>query len=399
MSRHDNQQFIGIVCGGDDNDPDPQKLGRVKILVPQLHGKDFDPKKAPWCQLTAPASDSGVNTFQRPPQQGTVVRVTQKSDSGHFIVDGILHGNHNPTDVSGNNDLTNQLPWFARANDIKSRFASGGVEFKQTQEQNRTGKEAVKGDKPKNKKPPSMKERRGTPTDGAATMFVNKYKPVTNITTAIEAAQEALTQAMGAQLPGVPMSLGNLMSFLPKDATKQLQKSLSKESFGALQNTLNILSTYTPISGTNFAQTGSNVNPATFGASALNELMKIKSPADVPTILNKIATDPSISGMSAFSNVSIEIDTPFGKIQQTISPSGEISFNIPDVVQQAQKAFNSLLGGIPSAADTFMKGSAIPEKLVGRLPPEVQNGLKQALENKGQNIQAKLNSAAKAFFG
>ena len=72
INSTEGRTMIGFIVQGDDNSPDPQGLGRVKILTASNH-PDTDPSKLPWSQVTSPASGSGPNAFNRPPPMGSVV--------------------------------------------------------------------------------------------------------------------------------------------------------------------------------------------------------------------------------------------------------------------------------------------------------------------------------------
>lgn len=393
----------GIIVAGGDNHPDPQKLGRVKMFFPQIHGQDFDIEKAPWVQTQSSPNHSGPNSFDRPPQEGTVAHGDGITDSGHCYVSHTLTGKYQPSDLPSNFDLTKTLAWFARARNVVPKNASGPARVSQIREQNRNGTERITAAQIPESPAPSMAQRDGTPSHGAWPSFIAKYPRTTNIGTALQNATEAMTPEMANMIPGVPFNPANMLSAMPAALLSQVTKAVPKEVMTALTNSLALMDSYTPMSGTNFTNVSNNVNPDTFYPQVANTLMTLESVDQIGDILETI-----INSTSSHANndvITIEIEGPFGNTIQQIFANGNIIHQQSNTVIAAQQAFESLISGITSADDSqnFMQNSDGPseiiKKLIYRLPVSEQASLKEAIERKGKDIQKTLNQAAKTFFG
>lgn len=71
----EGKRYVGVIVGGGDKDPDPKKMGRVRVAIPQLMNPNIDPKTLPWSQLASTANHTGGLSFDRPPQEGTMVSI------------------------------------------------------------------------------------------------------------------------------------------------------------------------------------------------------------------------------------------------------------------------------------------------------------------------------------
>ena len=129
------------------------------------------------------------------------------------------------------------------------------------------------------------------------------------------------------------------------------------------------------------------VDPDTFVENAVELLSQAKTLPDVLNAVKRLQYDETLRGMDKLKDIEIEIETPFGKITQSISPSGNVTSKIPDAVQKAQQAFGKLLSsassypGSSASADHFFGRSAKILELASRLPGDKQALIKNALQN------------------
>lgn len=406
MSTHTTNRHIsglkGVIVAGGDNHPDPKKLGRVKVFFPQIHGSDFDIEKAPWVQTQSSPNQSGPISFDRPPQEGSLIHGTNITDSGHCYVSHVISGKYLPQDQSANFDLTKTLAWFARARDIVPKEMSGPLNFSQTTERNRNGTEKVTAGPIQNSNAPSMTQRDGTPSNGSSPNLVRKYPQTTNIGTALQKAMESMSQDLAKSIPGVNFNLSNLLSSMPPNLMNQINKTVPKEVMGALQNSLNLIGSYTPTSGTNFLNISNNVDPSTFFPKAANTLVTLRNVDEIDQVLETIIN--TVETNSPNTIISFEIEGPFGNVKSFLYPNGNLLIEQSNTVTQAISSFEGLVGGITGADSiNFLNNSDGPseivKKLIYRLPVSEQKSLKEAIERKGKDIQKKLNDAAKTFFG
>ena len=81
-----NKPLSCIIISGDDQTPDPQQSGRVKVLCPSIHDvRNFDVDSLPWSQLGTNSQDNGHLSFNRPPPPGTLCIAEMVSNAGHFV--------------------------------------------------------------------------------------------------------------------------------------------------------------------------------------------------------------------------------------------------------------------------------------------------------------------------
>ena len=179
LNSTEGRTIFGWVVAGDDNSPDPQGLGRVKILNPSSH-PSVKIEDLPWSQVTSPASGTGTNSFNRPPPMGSVVEIFYppgSKSSGHGIIKGVLHGVHNPDDLdSGKKNGQNftRTGWLDAARKTAPKNSSGVATVKQT------GGSAAKAE-PTYKPAPSLEDRVGTDTSGASKAFIRTNKGMTSV--------------------------------------------------------------------------------------------------------------------------------------------------------------------------------------------------------------------------
>ena len=223
---------IGFVVAGDDNSPDPQGLGRVKILTASNH-PDTDVSKLPWSQVTSPASGTGPVSVNRPPAMGSVVEVyfpPGSKSSGHGIVKSVMHGVHNPDSLDNEKTGTQKTQnftrtgWLDAARKTAPKNASGVAKVTQT------GGSAAKAEV-EYQPAPSLEDRVGTDTSGASKGFIRTNKGMTSVATAGQwnyfiHDPDGATGQPKVQLPGEDLNFGELVQNM-KTGKDLLSKGLS----------------------------------------------------------------------------------------------------------------------------------------------------------------------------
>ncbi|MEX0596050.1 MAG: hypothetical protein WD512_06070, partial [Candidatus Paceibacterota bacterium] len=164
INKTEGRSYVGVIVAGGDQNPDPEKMGRVKVSVPQLHSPNMDINSLPWIQLGSSANDDGALTFDRPPQEGTMVRIHYpdgSKSSGRGVILCCYNGIRNPEALPNNIQLWNQ-GWFKDALNIKPDM-NGPPDTQQVTESNPTGVEKVTTEIIE-KEITSMMERVGIPS-------------------------------------------------------------------------------------------------------------------------------------------------------------------------------------------------------------------------------------------
>jgi len=360
-----------------------------KVRIPRKHGQNVSDDHLAW--IAAENSIFGAITSVAALDKGTMVSVRQNPGEG---------GTSRGTIVSVNNNRESKNPQLSGSSSLPG--VSDNVSKYKSEERA----------KPVNL-PPDVQES-GDPVvakviekgpwslakaDGllnsltASPIFGSKVPQVQNISTAIDQAEAILSSAMMGSLPGLNFSIGNLLSSMPAQLKDELFKSLPDGVGEQLENVMSLVRSYTPSSGGG-GSAGKMVNPEVFFSNAVNILKSAKNSDDIIKALQQIDSDDSITGMDALGAITSTIETPFGSLDQVISPDGAISIIKSQAMQAAEKAFGSLLGQVKAL-------ESISDQLgpmLDRFAPEVRAQFKSNLEAIGNKTIVHAETELKKFF-
>ena len=108
--------------------------------------------------------------------------------------------------------------------------------------------------------------------------------------------------------------------------------------------------------------------------------------SDIVNTMQRVQYDTSLHGLDKLTDVEIEVDTPYGKIKQKISPTGEITNMIPDPVKKAIELFGAAMSsassfpGVNPAENLFGSSAKTMMSMMDRLPTANQKNAKEMLE-------------------
>lgn len=232
-------------------------------------------------------------------------------------------------------------------------------------------------------------------------VFGTSVPQLRSASTAIDQFGAILTGAMLGGLPGIPFSIGNLLTSMPSALLSQLTSGLSSELFGIVQSILNVSQSYQTGMFGGGSMSGNMINPEVFFVTAVDMLTKCSTAEDVVETMTELMTNTSLSGMSAFGDVTIDIPSPFGNSTLTLSPSGTITFSVSDAVTTALSLFSQ---GLPGTISNLMSVGSNLGTSIMRMSPEFQGLMKATHEKiasapKDANIttaQTTLNTALSA---
>lgn len=227
----------------------------------------------------------------------------------------------------------------------------------------------------------------------ASPIFGSKVPQMQNVSTAIDQAEAILSSSMLGSLPGMNFSIGNLLSDMPAALKDELFKSLPDGVGEQLENIMSMVSSYSP-SSSGGSTAGARVNPDVFFANAANILKNVKNSDDIITALQTIDSDSSISGMDQLSSVINTIETPFGSLDQVISPDGAISIIKSQAMQAAEQAFGSLLGQV-KVLDSISDQLG---PMLDRFAPGIREQFKSNLESIANKPIVHAEQELKKFF-
>lgn len=393
INSTEGRTMIGFIVQGDDNSPDPQGLGRVKILTASNH-PDTDPSKLPWSQVTSPASGSGPNAFNRPPPMGSVVEIyfpPGTKSSGHGIVRSVLHGVHNPDNLdnqnTGQQDKQNftKTGWLNEARNTRPKNASGPGTF--SQGGGGTGGTTVY------KPAPSLEDRVGTDTSGASKGFIRTNKGMVSVASASQwnyfmHDPQGVTGQPTVQLPGQD----------PNFSQKCSGWSTSKELLTkGLQNMSKLRPDYvSDNTGMNFCYQGNKTGGGYDGAAS-GRLSGVSTQQELMDAIHEVNTwDFYDNILQQEGDRQVNFKAAFDKVEvvKKISPSGHITIETKDAIQEQSKKFNEkVIGGGVSVGKTTGSVKKDKDEDTGQPKLKLEGGLFSGSGTKGPSgdLMLKLN--------
>jgi hypothetical protein len=375
---------IGIVSGGHQSDPDPQKTGRVRVRVLGKMGASVKTEDLPFCQIIT--SSDHQHEFNRPPRPGQTVSV-EKTGDHIWVVNGILHGKELENKaIPGNAGLDEIVPQIKKATQTLTGMRIP-PKINSSKESNRTG--LPKYIKKLEEKLEEDKHvlYNGIPTSGATKALAGIINsPVKQVSTALVEYSTNLTSGLLSQLPGQFFSMGNLLNSLSSPQQKSLLSNLPNELQGAFKNMMLLMSSdnISDLPG-NFTF-GGVVNPEKFFDKAIKNFEGVSTFGELEDAVSKtLISSFESSALDGLKSVSLLSGGVFGNITQEIDGLGNIVNTVEKLISLAESAFGDLFNAIPSGAEgeNLFKGNKTIPKLINRLKDhEFAKLVKDGLEDK-----------------
>ena len=386
-------KFIpGIIVGGGDSKPDPLKAGRVQV-APLTLSPRIDVSTLPWCQLSSSPKE-GFMSFDRPPPHGTLCQVyyppgSEGSLSGVVVLS--YNQVRNPKEIAQNTTLFDK-GWFDEALKWKPNIKGFAKEVQKI-EQNSTGAEKVTTQFIDNAIT-SLSERINIPSNLINKTLVKLYDSINNVSTAKQESSMSMTPDLAAMLPGKIFDLTQILNYIPNFG------NLNDDVKKALNSLSSVVAGTSPLSGTNFAQTGNRIDEQSFAQNLTNMLSEVSNLSALEDLLFEVIKgNPSITGSNNLQSVSIQLPGPFGNIKISINADGSINNEVSDLINSLISGFSSFLGGIQVATGSLLGNSSILTDSYKRLPLDIQQAFKDAV---GTNVPAKIGSSinkSKGYLG
>lgn len=312
-----------------------------KVRIPRKHGRNVQDNHLAW--IPAENSISGAMTSPAALDKGQSVNVRMNPGDGgtsRGIITSVLNNTENKnaligggTNLPGVNQNLSKYKGQKRSKPVKvpPDVQEGGDPVVVTVKE--------KGEWSLSKADGLINSLTSSP------IFGSRVPQVQNVSTAIDQAEAILSSSMISSLPGMNFSIGNLLNDMPTALKDELFKALPNGVGEQLENVMSMVRSYSP-SSSGGSTSGSRVNPDVFFVNAANILKNVKNSDDIIAALQIIDSDPSITGMDQLSSVINTIETPFGSLDQVISPDGAVSIIKSQAMQAAEQAFGSLLGQV-----------------------------------------------------
>lgn len=360
--------LVGIVVGGDINDPAPDQSCNMKVFIPGLHGKDVKIEHLAFSSMMKSPTKSSQDTFEGVLDPGSLVFVRKDTGSPICHIIGTANDIYNPDSrTPGNIDLVHSIPFIAdimrRTIDVRIppqiiETVVGGAKVKTIREKGRLHSHNLTA---------------GLPSNAALYNLSGTILPqVTGVTTAVQSAANILDSAVAAVLPGSPFSLGNLLSNLPSDLMNVLASALPPGLMAAFNN-MNLLMQSIESTGASFSL-AAKCDPIVFMNNAVSLLSQATNLSDMISAMQRLQTDTSLYGLENLPFTSLVQNTPFGNVLQRIGPTGDVlGFTPPNVAQAINTAMNLMTSatafpGVNIGQNFFGAGAKTMMDMVGRLP-------------------------------
>lgn len=404
---------VGIVVGGDINDPAPDHSGGMRIFIPGLHGKDVQIKHLAFSSMQKAPTNMSQQTFEGTLDLGSIVYVRKDTGSNMCHILGTANEIYDPdSKIPGSLDLVRLLPQVQQAirRNINIRIPPqikedmiNDVRVRSIQEKNELHRHELLA---------------GIPANGAIYPLGGAIVPrVTNVATAIQPYNQVLTPELTSILPGITASLGSVLTSL---ATGNLTGSLITgaaialsslnlpgEIINAATTTMitavqmkefsrELLGKFSPQTRTSFRSmammtssiesstgagfmTGGKIDPVTYMTNAVSVLGRCRVIGDLTHAMQQLQYDSSLYGTSNLPSITMMIDTPFGiKMPLIIDPTGVISRNIPAPLQLLISAFSSAISspatypGVDPTKNLFGGSAGTMFNMFQRLTPTAE---------------------------
>lgn len=285
------QKSYTIVCGGDINDPDQQKLSLLKLIDPLRHGKDITPDQLPHVGIERPATQACLEQFNAPPEQGTcVVSTFNMGDPTSRTCVGMPTEYFASENLDGNLGLYDELRKAAEKS-AKKRVKPQVVErminnvlVRDTQEKNQEWKHSL---------------TKGLATHAAWHPMVGQLlNEVKNIETALQ--NFANIPGLGAlgQLPGNIMNIASIFKNLNNNQKKQATQNMSPLLIEGLENMMLIMS---DVQGGTQYVSSDRINPEVFTRNMIDLLSQVDNISDMIDVINRLQYDETIRGLEEYS--------------------------------------------------------------------------------------------------
>ncbi len=399
--------LVGIVVGGDINDPAPDQSCNMKVFIPGMHGKDVKFEHLAFSTMQKSPSKSSQSTFEGTLDPGSVVFVRKDTGSNQCHIIGTGNEIYDPSArVPGNIDLL-QIPALQQALkrtiDIRippnvKESSVGGVKVRKTEEKGQLHNHALLA---------------GIPANGAIYSLSGVICPqVKGIATATQVAASILSPALAALIPGASISLGNILGSLASGSVLgglagvagsviggtvgDVVSGIAGETAGDIVGDIvtgatagvsaallldlraqmfsklppSAIQSFTSMSalsqsietgvGGGFTS-GGKADPVTFLTNAVDLFSQCGNLSDLIQAMQQLQYDTSLQGADKLPKVSFAVSTPFGiPMPMELDATGAISSLIPAPLQAAIDA----LSGAMSSASAF-PGVNIGENLFG----------------------------------
>jgi hypothetical protein len=214
-------------------------------------------------------------------------------------------------------------------------------------------------------------------------VFGLKVPQLTNVSTALDAFESKMTPDIMSQLPGLNISMSNILNIMPAALKDELFKSLPAGLGEQFESVMGMARSYETVAAAGGMSAQKRVNPATFFTTAVNLLKGSQTIEEMIGKIYDLETDDTLSGLAELGSTVLKVPTAFGEITQTFDALGNLTTLKPDVMVKAEQAFAGIMGDVKvleSVKDKFLP-------MIDRIP----NAQKQIFKNNFEELSAKVD--------
>ena len=360
------QKSYCIVVGGDINDPDQQKLSLLKVHDPLRHSSDITPDQLPHVGIERSATQTQLEQFCAPPEQGTTVVTTfNLGDPTSRVIVGMpteLNSAENIEGNSGRYDILKLVSQKKSGKRIKPEIIErmvNGVLVRVMKEKNQDWMHNL---------------TKGIATHAAWNPMVGQLlKEVKSIETALQGFANIPNAGDLAQLPGSIMNIASILKGLSKKQRKQATKNMSSNLIEGLDNMILLMSD-TSTSGSNYVSSD-RINPEVYTQNMIDLLSQVDNIGDLIDVFDRLNYDETLRGLDHYAqqaysglkaNSTINIVTDDDPIEET----SELILN--DIVDQSIHFFDEGYS-LNVASHTYVVVSADPSSNTVTVYPKIEH--------------------------
>lgn len=382
---------LGIIEGGDDSDPSPNRDGAVRVRILSEMGPGVKKEHLAFSKPMYPPHQ-GHGTLNSPPlDKGSLVLAlnlptTVGSQGSNFTT--IIGHVQSIADNGGSLAGSQQNPVGQVISKLRSETKNVRLppNIRETTKDGARIREAVEKDQDF-----ALKVFNGIPSHGAIYPMAGIPLPeLNNLATALQSYGNILTPSISSQLPGLQMSLGKMFSLFSGSMLNKILGSLPREIGIAFQSMSYLIQGFESSETGRFATAG-KVHEETFMNNALTMLSGHSNLGGLIDGMMRLQMDTSLHGLDKFDPVTIAVNSAFGGINKQYDAYGNIvGTSIPDAIGLLIKLFSGLLTSssfLPSAdgqSSLFGVTSDAVEASMTRVPTEVEQARRQLITNLAQ---------------
>jgi len=344
---------LGIIEGGDDSDPSPNRDGAVRVRILSQMGPGVKKEHLAFSKpMYSPHQGNGV--LNSPPlDKGSLVlamnlptTIGMQGSNFTTIIGHIQSIADNGGSLAGSQqNPVGQIITKLRSETKNVRLppniretTKNGARIRQSVEKGQDF---------------SLKVFNNIPSHGAIYPMAGIPLPeLNNIATALQSYGDILTPSIASQLPGLQMSLGKMFSLFTGTMLNKILDSLPREIGGALESMSNLIQNFESSEMGRFATAG-KVHEETFMNNALSMLSGHTNLGGLIDGMMRLQMDTSLHGLDKFDPVTIAVNSAFGGINKKYDAYGNVLESIvPDAIGLLIQAFGGILSSsssLPSA--------------------------------------------------